>query len=296
MMVRFCVHSEFEPLTHVVMGLGRGYHRDLARVEIANATHQKTLDAHGHPAERQVVAEFAGFKAAMEAAGVRVQEPELASDNVQDQTCPRDIAFVIGDTLVTAGMRHAGRAEEIDAVRGIFAGFEGPQVAVPKGLTLEGGDVVVHRDLVFVGAGQRSDAEGTSFLAERFPDHRIVAVPTKGPSEGEEVLHLDCAFNPLGLGHALVYPDGLAQVPLEMRGFDWIEVTRDEAQALATNVLSVAPDHIIARDHPGCARVNDALRRAGYRVDEVTFDAVPSTGGSFRCATLPLTRAPMDAE
>ena len=29
---------------------------------------------------------------------------------------------------------------------------------------------------------------------------------------------------------------------------------------------------------------------AGCRVDEVTFDVVPSTGGSFYCATLPLRR------
>ncbi|WP_162685557.1 hypothetical protein [Roseovarius amoyensis] len=29
---------------------------------------------------------------------------------------------------------------------------------------------------------------------------------------------------------------------------------------------------------------------AGCRVDEVTFDVVPSTGGSFFCATLPLRR------
>ncbi len=288
--MRFCVQSEYDPLVHVVMGLGRGYHRDPTRVEIANSTHQKTLDAMGHPTERQVVEEFAGFKAAMEAAGVQVHEPDLAADTVQDQTCPRDIAFVIGDTLVIAGMRHAGRVDEIDAVRGILAGFDGPQIAVPKGLTLEGGDVIVHRDVVFVGAGQRSDPEGTAFLIEQFPDHDVIAVPTKGLSEGEEVLHLDCAFNPLGLGHALIYPEGLAQIPNEMRGFDWIEVTREEAQALATNVVSVAPDRIIARDHPSCARVNAELRRAGYRVDEVTFDAVPSTGGSFRCATLPLTR------
>ena len=53
-----------------------------------------------------------------------------------------------------------------------------------------------------------------------------------------------------------------------------------------------ANDHVIARDHPDCARVNDTLRKAGYRVEELRFDAVPSTGGSFRCATLPLNRAP----
>jgi N-dimethylarginine dimethylaminohydrolase len=118
-----------------------------------------------------------------------------------------------------------------------------------------------------------------------------VPLPTRALDEGEDILHLDCAFQPLGLGHALIYPDGLATLPDAVRAYDWIEVTRKEATALATNVISVAPDHVIARTAPDCARVNAALRAAGYKVTEVAFDAVPGTGGSFRCATLPLSRA-----
>ncbi|MEO0751436.1 MAG: arginine deiminase family protein [Pseudomonadota bacterium] len=289
-MTHFDVRTEFDRLTHVVMGHGRGYHRNPGLVEIANATHQKTLEAHGHPTEAQITREFAGFKAAMEGCGVTVHEPGLAPDSVQDQTCPRDIGFVIGDTFVIAGMRDAGRVEEIGAIDAILAQFAGPSVAVPEGLTLEGGDVVVHGDVVFVGAGKRSDPEAAAFLRQHFPRHGVVPVPTGWLSEGEAVLHLDCVFNPLGLGHALIYPEGIPEVPQEMQALDWIEVTLEEARALATNVLSVAPDRIIARDHPDCARVNAALRDAGYRVEEVTFDAVPSTGGSFRCATLPLAR------
>ena len=144
----------------------------------------------------------------------------------------------------------------------------------------------------FVGVGQRSDPEGAAFLRREFGDiYSIHQVPTRPLSQGEDVLHLDCAFQPIGLGHALIYPAGLDTIPAAMRTrYDWIEVTRDEAAALATNVLSLAPDHLVARDHPACARVNAALRAAGYRVDELPFDAVPSTGGAFRCATLPLAR------
>lgn len=292
MTIRFDVRSEYGALHHVIMGRGEGYHRDPSRVEIVNTTQARTADGQGHPTEARLVSDFAGFRKALEGVGVCVHVPDLAPETVQDQTCPRDIGFVIGDTFVAAGMRVQSRVDEIEGIHGLLDRCEGPRIAVPPGLCLEGGDVVVDGAHVFVGAGQRSDSEGAAFLAGHFADsHEIVALPTRAETAGEDILHLDCTFQPLGLGHALIYPAGLAAIPEVLRDrYTWIEVTRDEARALATNILSVAPDHVIARDAPACARVNAALRGAGYRVTEVAFDAVPSTGGSFRCATLPLVR------
>ncbi|MEM7224899.1 MAG: arginine deiminase family protein [Pseudomonadota bacterium] len=292
MSILFDVTNEFDRLAHVVMGTAEGYHRDSSQVEIVNGTQQRTVDAAGHPTEAGLLPEFAAFRAAMEAAGVTVHQPELAPNSVQDQTCPRDIGFVIGEVFVAAGMRNQSRIEELDGIRHLLADCVGPALEVPAGVALEGGDVVVDGDHVFVGFGQRSDPEGLDFLRAKFGEaFEIVPLPPRSLAEGEDVLHLDCAFNPLGLGHALIYPDGLAEIPAIVRDkFSWIEVTQTEATALATNVLSVAPDKIIARAGPDCARVNGELRKAGYDVTEVAFDGVPSTGGSFRCATMPLRR------
>ena len=291
MAIRFRVQDEVAPLRYVVLGRGEGYHRDAARIEIVNEVQRQSFETRGRLAEAQVVAELANARAAMERAGVTVHQPDLAPDSEQDQTCPRDIGFVIGDTFVTAGMRHASRAAEIDGIAGLLRGCDGPRVSVPQGVSLEGGDVIVDGQTVFVGAGQRSDPEGAAFLQAQFGEtHRVCPVPTRPLSEGQDVLHLDCAFNPLGLCHVLIYPGGLADIPDEIGNRNWIEVTQAEATALATNVLSLSPGLLLARDHPDCARVNGLLRQAGYQVEEVTFDAVPFTGGSFRCATLPLWR------
>ncbi len=290
--VPFEVQSEYGPLQHAVVGTARGYHRDAAHVDVVNSTQRRTVDAGGHPTEAMLLPEFRAFVAAMERAGVTVHEPVLAPESVQDQTCPRDIGFVIGDTFVEAGMRHASRIEEIEAVRHILDDFEGPALRVPEGVALEGGDVIVDGEHLFVGYGQRSDAAGVDFLREQFGDRfEVVPLPTRWGGPEEDVLHLDCTFNPLGLGHALIYPNGLAELPDVLRTrFDWIEVSKEEADCLASNVLSVTPDTVIARAGDVCARVNGELRAAGYRVIEVSFDGVPGTGGSFRCATLPLRR------
>ena len=208
----FDVRTEYDRLEHVIMGTARGYHRDPALVEMANSTQQKTLDGGSHPTEADLVPEFQSFADAMASRGVTVHEPLLAPESVQDQTCPRDIGFVIGDTLVEAGMRHANRAEEIEAVRHILAGFDGPCLKSPEGVALEGGDVIVDGEHLFVGYGQRSDEEGFWFLKERFGDRfEVVPLPTRWGGPEVDVLHLDCTFNPLGLGQALIFPDGLAR-------------------------------------------------------------------------------------
>ena len=285
----FSVQDEVSPLRDVIIGRSAGFHRDPASVEVVNSTQQKTVDAGGHPDPGRLDQEFGAFKAALEAESVQVHIPDLSPESVQDQTCPRDIGFVIDDTLVQAGMRHASRQDEFLAIEGILSGFSGPRLCVPDGVALEGGDVIVERGAVYVGIGQRSDWEGADWLQSRFGgNHKIVPVQTRP----EEVLHLDCTFNPLGLGHALVYPAGILEMPASItEAYEWIEVDRGEMQELATNVFSLAPDTVVARRAPGCARVNSVLRQAGYRVIELDFDAVPGIGGSFRCATLPLLRS-----
>ena len=102
------VRDEFSRLAHVIMGTAEGFHRDPARVEMVNKTQAATVRAKGHPEPAQLAKEFEAFRAAMEGAGVTVHQPVLAPPSVQDQTCPRDIGFVIGDTFVVAGMRDAG--------------------------------------------------------------------------------------------------------------------------------------------------------------------------------------------
>ena len=73
--------------------------------------------------------------------------------------------------------------------------------------------------------------------------------------------------------------------------FETISVNRAEQAALATNVLVAHPGYILARDDAACEPINQILEsRYGFSVERLPFDCVPSIGGSFRCATLPLKR------
>jgi N-dimethylarginine dimethylaminohydrolase len=155
---------------------------------------------------------------------------------------------------------------------------------------LEGGDVIVDRGKVFVGIGQRTTLAGAAWLMQLVPDHEIVPITLRGLHHGEDVLHLDCSFLPVGDGHALIYPGGMREIPASVRDtYDLIEVTREEQQRLGTNVLSLDPSTVISQ--PTSTRINAELRERGIEVIEVPYSEPPKTGGSFRCCTLPLHRA-----
>jgi len=182
-------------------------------------------------------------------------------------------------------------------IAGIFKylqnrGGNEPNILLPRphDALLEGGDIAVDKGRVFVGISQRTNPAGFEFLKKEFPEFVVIPVYCRKLGEGENVLHLDCTFNPVGENHCLIYPEGFSDIPDEIRDYDWIEVTREEQAVLATNVLSIHRNLVISRNHPTCRRANQEMRKAGIEVIELDFNGAPATGGSFRCCTLPLVR------
>ena len=223
--------------------------------------------------------------------------PDYVGKFVYDQLTPRDIGMVIGKRFLICNMARASRRYEI---AGIFpyilpeSGTE-PNILIPNRpeALMEGGDLILDKGMLFVGISQRTNEAGLAYLQHTFgKEFDVVPVHCKALEEEENVLHLDCTFNPVGEQHCLIYPDGFREVPEQIQEqYAWIEVSQEEQAALATNVLSIDPKTVISRSHPACQRVNGAMREAGIRVLEVPFDGAPRTGGSFRCCSLPLERS-----
>jgi len=288
----FCQYSETARLKEVIIGRWEGYRKVEAYVERVNEDQQKGL-----PREAELQPEFAAFRQALESRGVKVRIPEYVGKFVYDQLTPRDLGVVIGNRFVLCNMARSSRRYECFGILKYLLSFKGdePNILIPPSHTalLEGGDIVVDKGKIFAGISQRTNREGVDFLEKQFGrEFEVIAVRAKSLAEGENVLHLDCAFNPVGQRHCLIYTDGFREIPSAIReDYAWIEVNRAEQAALATNVLSIAENTLISRKHQHCSRVNARLREIGFEVIEVPFDGAPSTGGSFRCCSLPLQRA-----
>jgi N-dimethylarginine dimethylaminohydrolase len=292
-MVMFDVQNEYDQLRHVILGTGLGMKPEADPKLQAGLP--KTSFIYSQPDPTVTEREFMGVLKAMRELNIKVERPNLVdSPQITDQTCPRDIGFVIDSLYFKARSRFASRNSEHQGIDHLLAGFEkNAQIEIPEKLFLEGGDVVLAPGRVFVGLGARSSREGIDWLAavlqKRNIKREIIIVP-------HDVLHLDCCWNVIDSNLALWCEEATGpfmdlngkKPPLDLQT---IPVNRAQQAALATNVLTVGPRQILARDHPLCEPINRSLADDfGFSVTLLSFDCVPSIGGSFRCATLPLAR------
>nr|WP_028784151.1 dimethylarginine dimethylaminohydrolase family protein [Thalassobacillus devorans] len=209
-------------------------------------------------------------------------EPE---ESFNEQVFTRDIGFCIGEKVIVSNMGNEVREGEEKLLQTILQ-QEGANWEKISNGTIEGGDVIVDGDQVWVGLSDRTNENGVANLQELLPDHHVTAVPIK-----EEYLHLDCVFNILSTEYALVFSGALRKKEYEMlsRQYTLIEVDEDEQFTMGVNVLSIAPGKVISLPHN--KKVNEKIREKGFEVVEVDFSEIIKSGGSFRCCTLPLRRS-----
>lgn len=287
----FRQYRETDPLQSVILGRVRGYRRVEEYVEMVNATQH-----HGLPTEAALENEFTGFAGLLKQHGVEVLQPDYVGKFVYDQLTPRDLGITIGTKFVLSHMAKSSRRYEAAGIFRHILSVEGeePTILLPPrpDILLEGGDIIVDSGHLFVGISGRTNRAGYEFLQERFGESFEVVPVECRSTEENPVLHLDCAFNPVGQGYALIYPPGLKKIPFAIKeNYTLIEIDDEAQRALATNVLSLSTELVVSRDHPACERANRAMAEIGLEVATLPFDGAPATGGSFRCCTLPLVRS-----
>lgn len=289
---QFSQFSETDTLKKVIIGRWEHYAEDKRYIELVNEDQKKGL-----PTRESLKEDLETFGRLLRKYGVEVLVPQRVGRFVYDQLTPRDIGVTIGDRFVICNMARSSRRYEVAGIFDYLNRLTGPkpEILIPEeqDILLEGGDILIDKERIFVGLSQRTNPRGAEFLHRHFgEDFDVIPVRCKSIAEGKNVLHLDCTMNIVGRNHVIIYPDGFAHLPEILKTeYQWLEVNESEQRLLATNVLSVNREVIISRKHRDLQRVNRILRENGFTVEELAFDAVNATGGSFRCASLPLVRA-----
>src|SRR5699024_407141 len=201
-----------------------------------------------------------------------------------EQVFTRDIGFVIGENIFVSKMASDIRKGEEKVLENLLQNHDLKYNKLHAN-KIEGGDVIVDGDIVFIGMGNRTCLEATRELQKKLPNHSIIPL-----AFDPKYLHLDCLFNILSSEVALIYPEAFDQATLESleKRYQLVEVSSDEQFSLGTNVLSIGNNKVISQ--PQNTKVNQSIRSLGFEVIEVDFSEIIKSGGSFRCCSMPLKR------
>ncbi len=298
--------NETNVLHTVVLGLPDSLGAAPSLDEAYDATSYHSLKCGVYPQEKDIKVEMTALLEVLQRYNVEVLRPRLIQD--YNQIFARDVAFTIDDRLFVANMIE-DRMREVEAFSPIFDRIDPNHlVKMPQDIHAEGGDVMLYNDYLFIGTCQdgefdlyktaRTNRAGIDFFTRQFPNKKIVPLPLKKHDTDpyRSILHLDCTFQPVGEGKAVVYPAGFARE----EDFRLIEeifgkenlfaVTQEEAMHLSTNLFSLAPDVIISEER--FTRLNHHLvNEWGMTVETVPYYEISKEGGLLRCSTCPIVRA-----
>lgn len=241
--------------------------------------------------------------------GVRVHRPRSLTPTEHMFPCPgatggslffmRDPILVVGNLIIDLAMRFPFRRRQRFALREIIEHTleDGamhfismpeplPDEGLGAGTFLEGGDVLVNGDEVYVGlSGHASTARGAQWLQRTLGP----GVSVHQVALTQSALHLDCALSlprsGLAIACTAALPDGL---PGALRDWEVIDVSIEDAKRLACNGLVLdAGTYVIDQAHTALA---EKLSSRGLEVIAVPFHLPTLFGGGLRCAHHPLLR------
>ncbi len=258
-----------------------------------------------YPAEEAVYKEMSAFEKVLLKYNVQVFRPWTLENC--NQVFARDVAFVIDDKIINSNII-PDREDEKEAYEVIYDQIAYNKIYnLPERAHVEGGDVILYNDLVFVGlySGNdypqlktaRTNLYAFNFLKELFPQKTMISLEMQkydtDPRRG--VLHLDCTFMPVSYNKAIIYKDGFKHkkeyhLLVDLFGKDNIfEITQEEMYWMNTNVFSISPEVVVSEQH--FTRLNNYMENEwGLTVERIPYREISKMGGLLRCSTLPLIR------
>ena len=229
------------------------------------------------------ISQHQNFEEALRNAGVEVIKLQPSKDH-PEQVFTRDIGFTLGNHLFISEMANPIRQGE-EKVLAKWMKEHDISYKKLSNHSIEGGDVIVDGNRVFIGLSHRTSMSAIETLQNELPDFQIIPIPFN-----PKYLHLDCVFNILSSKDALIYPDAFDANTVDYLSsmYHLIEVNESEQFSMGTNVLSIGQKRVFSL--PINRDVTDQMRKHGYEVIEVDFSEIIKSGGSFRCCSMPIIR------
>ena len=303
-MLQLNVNNETSRLRAVV--LGSAVHNG-PTPKVEQAYDPKSLEhilAGTYPKEKDMVEQMEAFNTVLRKYNIKVYRPQIIEN--YNQIFARDIGFVIDDTFVKSNIL-PDRERELDAIQYIIDQIDPKKVVRPPAeVHIEGGDVMLWNNYVFIRTYKGSDykdyitartnMQGVQYIKDLFPNKMIKEFDlVKSKIEARDnALHLDCCFQPVGTDKGIIYKRGFreeADYLFLVRLFgkeNLFHITREEMYNMNSNVFSIDTNVVVSERN--FTRLNNWLRANGFVVEEIPYAEIAKQEGLLRCSTLPLIR------
>lgn len=303
-MLKLNVTNETSRLRTVVLGTAKNI-GPIPKIE--DCYDPKSIEhilAGTYPKEDDMVLEMKALEAVFKKYNVEVFRPKVIKN--YNQIFSRDIAFVIEDKFIKANIL-PDRDQEIEAIEHVLSQIsEDKIIKLPEECHVEGGDVMPWYDYIFVGTYSgddypdhitaRTNIDAVIALQELFPNKIVKSFELRKDNSNakENALHLDCCFQPIGKGKAILHKNGF----LIEKEYKWLvnffgkenifEIDKEEMYNMNSNIFSISEEVIISEKN--FTRLNTWLREQYFIVEEVPYSEIAKQEGLLRCSTLPLIR------
>lgn len=211
------------------------------------------------------------YRDCLERLGVTVDLLPPAPD-LPDAVFVEDTVVMVDDVAVITHPGALSRRPEIDTVRAELEAEGYPLREITPPATLDGGDVLLLGDVVYVGRSSRTDDDAIAQLRDLMVpfDRRVV------PVDVTHALHLKTA--------ATALPDGRV---IAVR--DWFDSAAIAAEILdapepqGANVLSVNGTVVVAADAP---RTAELVRTLGFPVEVLDISEFQKVEAGLTCLSV----------
>lgn len=289
--IKLNIHDETSTLDTVILGIGV----DMGGPGTINPKSKFHLEQDTYPQQEDIQKEMDLLERALLENEVKVFKPVNLKNKTQLFT--RDLGFVIGDEFFVSNILDS-REKEIQAIEYLLEFIDQDKIIRinDKEIRIEGGDVIVNGDTIFVGLSARTNDKGYQYIKEHLLRKKNVVqikLELDKNDHRENSLHLDCAFQPIGKNHAIVYEKAIRNIStlydnLNIPQENIFKVNEWQFVRMFPNIFSIAQDKIIIEKE--FIDLKYWLLDRGFNVIEINYNQISKLSGLLRCSTLPLIR------
>jgi len=219
--------------------------------------------------------QHAAYSALLTRLGCTIKHLPVLDDH-PDSVFVEDTILVLPNIAVALRPGAASRQGEVSSVAAAVSPHR-PLTTIAPPDTIDGGDLVVLGDRVFVGLSSRSTAGGMKQLQDHIAPYGycVTGIPI------QDCLHLKSAATAIGTDAILCNPEWVDPSVFNVRTI----IECDSSEPHAANVLHVK-DELVA---PVAPRTNQHLRAAGFTVHELDLSELAKAEGALTCCSVVFT-------